>query len=111
MDSETEKIIKAVTTAGILGTLAAAIRALLVNNESAWQRLRTFFAGVLMSVFLGYVLMNSAVGEMYKALIYGGAAAFISTIWPLLERIAKRWVLKKGNDVVSGTDNGKHNRK
>lgn len=108
MDPETEKIIKAVTTAGILGTLAASIRALLVNNESPWQRIRTFFAGVLMSVFLGYVLMNSAIGEMYKALIYGGAAAFISTIWPLLEKIAKRWVIKKGNDVVRDTDSPKH---
>lgn len=110
MDVETEKIIKAVTTAGILGTLAAAIRALLVNNESPWQRIRTFCAGVLMSVFLGYVLMNTTMGEMYKSLIIGGSSAFVSTIWPLLERIAKRWVIKKGNDVVRDTNDSKHSR-
>lgn len=108
MDLETEKIIKAVTTAGILGTIAAAIRALLVTSESPWQRIRTFFAGVLMSLFLGYVLMNTPMGEMYKALIVGGASAFISTIWPILERIMKRWVTKKGNDVVRDSNGSKH---
>jgi hypothetical protein len=104
VDNETEKIIRAMTTAGIVGSLAAAVRALVVDRETPWQRVRTFFAGVFLSLFLGYALMDAPIGEFYRTLIIGGRASFISTIWPILERLAKKWVTKKGENVVSNND-------
>lgn len=97
VDKGTDEIIKAVATAGILGTLAATIRALLAKNESMGQRIRTFFAGVCMSVCLGFILRNSGISEMWKEIFVGMSAAFISSIWPILERIAKKYVQKKGD--------------
>jgi uncharacterized membrane protein len=108
VDSEFDKIIKAVTTAGILGGLTAAVRALIVSNEKPMQKVRTFFAGVFISLFLGYVLMHTEMSEFYKSLIIGGSSAFISTVWPTLERLAKKYVSKKGGEVVSDSDNTEH---
>lgn len=105
MNKETDDIIKAVTTAGIIGTLAATIRALLSKEESRAQRLRTFFAGVLMSVLLGLILRNTTMGEFMKEVIIGASGAFVSSIWPILERSVKNYVKKKGDDVVRNGDN------
>lgn len=99
-----EKILKEVSTAGILGILAAGVRALVVSNEKPMQKLRNFFAGVLMALFLGYVLRYSTFSEFSKSLIIGGMSAFISTVWEALEKLVKKWVTKKGNDVISNTD-------
>jgi hypothetical protein len=48
--------------------------------------------------------MDAPIGEFYRTLIIGGGASFISTIWPILERLAKKWVTKKGENVVSNND-------
>lgn len=105
VDNETDEIIKAVTVAGIIGTLAATVRALLTKNETVAQRVRNFFAGVFVSVLIGYVLRGSALSEMWKEVFIAMSAAFISSVWPFLENIAKKWVQKKGNDVLRNDDN------
>jgi hypothetical protein len=108
VDNKTDEIIKAVTTAVILGSVAAAIRSLLVSNETLTQRIRNFFAGVFMAAFCGYALHFTDLSEFYKTIIVGVSSAFISTFWPVLERLAKRWLIKKGNNVISDSDDNKH---
>lgn len=91
--------IKAIITLIIVGVAMAAIRALMTNGESPAQRIRTFFAGFLITVVCAIVLNATTLSDFYKLLITGAMGAFISTIWPLLEKYTKKWVNKKGNDL------------
>lgn len=98
--NEKQQIIRTVATAGILGTITAAIRALLTKNESPVERLRNFLAGVFMAVFLGFVLRDAAISNFWKEIIVGCASAFISTVWPIIEKLVVKSVKKKGNDIL-----------
>ena len=105
VDKESEEILQKVVTAGILGTLAASIRALMVKNETIAQKLRNFVAGVFMSLLLGYILRDAKMQEMWKEVLIGIGAAFITTLWPELENGARRLFKKKIGDVVRDDDN------
>jgi hypothetical protein len=102
VDEQTEKIVKAVTTAGILGALAGGVTFLL-SEEPPAKKLRTYCAGLLMALFTGYALMYTTLNEFYKTLIIGSLTAFISTIWPVLEtgskKLVSKWFSKKANDI------------
>lgn len=100
MENEKE-IIRAVSTAGIIGTIAATIRALMAKNEKPAELLRNFLAGVLMAVFLGFLLRDSTMSNFWREIIIGVSAAFITSIWPLIELLVIRVVKKKSNDVVN----------
>lgn len=99
MENEKE-IIRAVATAGIIGTIAATIRALMVKNEKPVERLRNFLAGVLMALFLGFLLRDSSISNFWREIIIGSGAAFITSIWPLIESLVVRFIKKKSNDVI-----------
>lgn len=98
-----ESIITAAATAGIIGTMAATVRALLSNNENIWQKLRTLAAGIIMSVLVGLILRNTSLTELWKEIIVGICGAFVSSFWPLLEKQVNKFIKKK-TDVISNTD-------
>lgn len=100
-----KEIIQRVVTAGIIGTLAATIRALMAKNETTMQRVRNFIAGVSMALLLGFILREITLSNFWKEIIIGSSAAFISTIWPVLESFVLRFVKKKGNDIIKDSDN------
>lgn len=90
-----KELLKVLSTAALLGIGTAIIRALLVKNESFLEKVRTFAAGVVMAIVLGFILRNSSWSEMWKEIVIGSSSAFISSIWPLLERFVKSYVTKK----------------
>jgi hypothetical protein len=101
VDKETiSDITRKVAMSGIIAILAATVRALLVKTESLNQTLRTFGAGVLMGILLGIILRNYS-NEFAKEIIISSSSAFISTIWPILERATKRIVSKKVDNVAN----------
>jgi uncharacterized membrane protein len=91
--------IKAIITLIIVGVAMAAIRALMTKGESAMQRVRTFFAGCLMTVVCALVVNSTSLSDFYKYLITGVLSAFISTIWPILEKYTAKWVSNRGKDL------------
>jgi hypothetical protein len=98
------EIIQRVITAGIIGTLAATIRALMAKNETTMQRVRNFIAGVSMALLLGFILRELTLSNFWKEIIIGCSAAFISTIWPVLESFVFRFIKKKGNEIIDDND-------
>jgi LytS/YehU family sensor histidine kinase len=96
-----DELIRIIATGGMIGVVAALIRALLVKQEPPQQRIRTFFAGVLSSVLLSYLLRESSLSNVYKEGLMTCSSAFISTVWPALERIFVKWVNKKGTDATT----------
>jgi hypothetical protein len=103
--------IQKIVTAGILGTLAATIRALLTKNETPMQRVRNFLAGVCMAVFLGFILRDATLSNFWKEIVIGCSAAFISSIWPVLEIFVMKYVKKRSNDIIPDNNGSKHNRR
>jgi hypothetical protein len=99
-----DKLMQEIATGGIIGTLSATIRALMTNNETLLQRIKTFTAGVCMAILLAILLAEAPLKEFWKEMIIGAAAAFISSIWPLLERGVIKLVKKKTNDVIKNSD-------
>lgn len=91
---------KAAASSGIIGTLAASIRALL-SNEGIWQKLRTLVAGVLIAMLVGVILRNSHWSELLKEAIVAISAAFVSSYWPLLEKQVNRLIKKKTDGVIN----------
>lgn len=89
----------------IVGTLAASIRALLATKESPAQKVRTFFAGVLMAGLCAFILSTTPLSPFFRYLICGSMSAFVSTVWPILEKATAKWVKTKGNDVSGLDDN------
>ena len=102
MDAGLKKIIDAGVTAGIIGLLGATIRALL-TNESPMQKVRTFVAGVVMSVLVGVILRDAAMSEMWKEIIVGACGAFVSSFWPVLEAGVKK-IVKRKTDAVANNN-------
>ena len=95
----TPEEIKAFISVIIVGTIAASIRALMVSNETPIQKVRTFFAGVLMSALCAFILTTTAFSALWRYLITASFSAFISTVWPILEKITTNTLKKKGKDV------------
>jgi ABC-type siderophore export system fused ATPase/permease subunit len=102
---DNKEIIQRVVSAGIIGILAATIRALMAKNETTMQRVRNFIAGVCMALVLGFILREITLSNFWKEIIIGCAAAFISTIWPVLENFVTRFTKKKANDIIKDSDN------
>lgn len=100
-----KEIIQRVVTAGIIGTLAATIRALMAKNETTMQRVRNFIAGVSMALLLGFILREITLSNFWKEIIIGCSSAFISTIWPVLENFVLKFIKKRGNDIVNNSNN------
>lgn len=98
-----ETIIRAAATAGIIGTMAATVRALLSSNENIWQKIRTLAAGIILSILVGLILRNTTMSELWKEIIVGICGAFVSSFWPLLEKQVNKFIKKK-TDVLSNTD-------
>lgn len=99
-----KEIIQRVITAGIIGVLAATVRALLTKNETTMARIKNFIAGVLMSLLLGFLLRESTISNFWKEIIIGLSAAFVSSFWPLLERLVLKFINRKGNEFINNND-------
>lgn len=97
--------IKTVITSGILGTLSAGIRTLLTKNETTVQKISNFFAGVIASVVIGFIIRNTNLSEFWRELIASASGAFISQVWPNIESFVKRFVNKKSNDILGNINN------
>jgi hypothetical protein len=104
VDDKLNEMLKAAAPAGIIGTLTALVRALVVQGETPMQKVRTFIAGVVLSIFVGIILDKVDWKEWTKLAVIGSSGAFVSTIWPTLEVLVKKFVRKKGNDVINHTD-------
>lgn len=102
---DNKEIIQRVVSAGIIGILAATIRALMAKNETTMQRVKNFIAGVCMSLFLGFILREITLSNFWKEIIIGCSAAFISTIWPVIENFVLRFVKKKSDDYLKDSNN------
>lgn len=100
------ELMKTLATAGIVSTLAATIRALMTKNETLLVRVKTFVAGVCMGMLIAILLIEAPLKEFWKEMIIAAASAFISSVWPLLERGVIKLVKKKTNDVVNNTNIG-----
>lgn len=94
------ELIKDLVTAGLIGVVAATIKALMTKTENLPNLFRNFFAGVLFALLVGYILHTSTVSEMWKAIIIASSASFISSFWPLLEQLVRKYIIKKGKDVT-----------
>lgn len=86
----------------MIGVVGAAIRALLVKEEKLLDKMKNFAAGVLGSLLVGYVLRNTTLSDVWKETVCGCIAAFISTMWPVMEKLFIKWFTKKGNDILPG---------
>jgi hypothetical protein len=106
MDNEKE-ILQKVIIGGIIATMAATIRTLMVKGESPMQKVRTFVAGVCMGVMLAFILRNYGDG-FWKEIIIACASAFISSIYPVLEQIVLKFIKKRGNEYISNNNDNKH---
>lgn len=99
------EFMQSIATAGIVSTLAATIRALMTKNETLLQRVKTFVAGVCMGILIAILLMDAPLKEFWKEILIASSAAFISSVWPLLEKGVIKLVKKKTNDVIRDADN------
>lgn len=99
------ELMQKLATAGIVGTLAALIRALMTKNETLLQRVKTFTAGVCMAILIAILLLDAPLKEFWKEIIIGAASAFVSTLWPLLENFVVKIFKKKTDAIIKNNDN------
>jgi ABC-type uncharacterized transport system permease subunit len=102
---EKDKIIQSLLTGAMIATMAATVRALIVKGESNVQRIRTLLAGVLLGTLVSYILRNIHMADYLKDILVACSAAFVSTLWPVIEKKFLRWVdKKKMHNVLPGGD-------
>lgn len=102
MADEFKKLIETVTTAAILATLSATVKAMLSKEENMWAKIRTFIAGVCTGLLVGFLLRDS--NHITREVAVMVSSAFISTAWPLLENLVKKYIAKKGEKLTNGNN-------
>jgi uncharacterized membrane protein len=102
VDNETKEIIKTISLSGIVATLGATVRALLApKEEPIWRTVRTLLAGIFFGILIGLIFMNTQMSPFMKTALTAVAGSFVATLWPLLERLSKKFLIKKANDLGS----------
>lgn len=107
MTDQKEEIVKVITSSGMIATLAALARALVVKKEKILERLRILFASVCIGVLAGIIVNTVDMSTFKKTLIISTCSAFGSSLWPEVEKLILKF-LKKGdkiNDVLHNNDN------
>lgn len=105
MSDEKEEIIKTLATSLMISIMAAAIRSLMVKQETLLQKIKTFMASVLMGMLMGYILRNSSISQLWTETIISCTVAFFSSVWPVMEKLFVKWIGKKAKDVLPDNDN------
>lgn len=108
MEKEFEEIVKRVSVGGLIGLMAATIRFLLKSGESIWTKTKIFLAGVFLALLLSMILVYSNVSTFWQNILCGAGAAFVSTIWPVIEKgvvdLIKIFFKKKQQDIDNVVD-------
>jgi hypothetical protein len=99
------KLLQTVIPEILVALLAASITALMSPDKPLMTRIRTFIAGVLFGVLLSLILRSSTLSPMWKDVFISGGAAFISTLWPILEKVFRHYTIKKTKDALPDLDN------
>ena len=79
--------------------LASSITALLKSVDNMLETLRNWLAGICAGAVCYLVLDQTTISDFVKSLIMIVFSAFISSMYPILETAAKKWIKKKSENV------------
>lgn len=99
--SDEKETIEVIVTGTLLGTIAAAITALLTKDEKPMQKIRNFIAGALLSFLVSFISRNSNLSDTWREIIIILSGAFVSSFWPSLEIFVKKYINKKQNELLN----------
>lgn len=81
--------LKALTSVGGMGALAAAVRCIIDNNRTLSFFLTTFVLCIFASILAGYIVQDMAISEGFKSAIIGSASLLARELITALIKIGE----------------------
>lgn len=88
----------------IMAFLASFVSSLMSKEKNTWEKVRVFLAGTCAGILIQLLFLDFNFSQGWKNIISSTVAAFITTIWPALEKFSTtfiaKYLKKKANDVL-----------